>query len=76
MSKLIKIIDIKNNSEASILEGILKNENIPFIIKSYHDTAYDGIFQTQYGFGFILAPEEYKDIIIQIYHELSAKKTP
>lgn len=74
MSNFIKIVDIKNHALASILEGILKKENIPFVIKSYHDTAYNGIFQVQYGWGFVQAPEEYKEKIIKIYNELTKKK--
>ena len=70
MANVIKIIDLKNQSEASIIDSILNENNIPHNIKSFHDSAYDGIWQTQYGWGILEAPEEYKDEIISIYKEI------
>ena len=70
MSNVVKIIDLKNQSEASIIDSILNENNIPHNIKSFHDSAYNGIWQTQYGWGILEAPEEYKDEIIKIFQEI------
>jgi len=52
----IKIAVLESPFEAQVVEGILREEEIPFLVRSYHDTAYDGIFQMQKGWGEIRAP--------------------
>ena len=47
-----------NEPEANVIKSILKENGIHAEIQSYHDTAYDGIFQTQYGWGVLRVPEE------------------
>ena len=42
----------------------------PHRIRSYHDSAYDGIFQAQKGWGVVLAPPEYQEEIQSIYQDL------
>jgi hypothetical protein len=37
---------------------------------SYHDTAYDGLFQTQKGWGHVSSPSSFKQEILEILHEL------
>lgn len=71
MSNAIKILSFKNEFEAMILDDILSNKDIPHMMRSYHDSAYDGLWQTQSGWGHLEAPEEYKDEILQIYNEMS-----
>ena len=69
-----KIIDLNNEFEASLIEEILNDRDIPFIIRSYADTAYDGVFQVQYGWGHLEAPLGFKDEIISIYNEITSQK--
>jgi hypothetical protein len=71
MSKPIKILMFKNEIEAMLLDEILTEKQIPHLIRSYHDSAYDGLWQTQSGWGHIEAPEEYSDEILSIYNEMS-----
>ena len=65
-----KILTIENEFEAEILEGILKEKEIPHIVKCYHDSAYDGLFQFQKGWGHIEAPDEFADQIKEIYSDV------
>jgi hypothetical protein len=51
----------------------LKERNIPHLIRSYHDSAYDGLWQYHTGWGQIDAPEEFKEEIIMIYNGMSEK---
>ncbi|UZQ81926.1 DUF2007 domain-containing protein [Thermoanaerobacter sp. RKWS2] len=51
MEGFVKILVLENEIEAKLLEGILKEKGIPHFIRSYHDTAYDGLFQTVTGWG-------------------------
>ena len=46
-----------NEAEAIALQAILKQHGIQAKIVSFHDTAYDGLFQHQYGWGVIKVPE-------------------
>lgn len=70
MEKLERIIVLNNEFEARRLEEILLDRQIPFIIKSYHDTAYDGLWQTKSAWGHIEAPEKYRGEITQLYSEM------
>jgi len=74
MSKVIKILDIKNEVEAVKFKSILEENGIPYNLRSYRDSAYDGIFQTQKGWGIIQSKEEYKDKIIELYDEYIVKE--
>jgi hypothetical protein len=73
MSKTVKILILNNGIEANLLDGLLKERNIPHLIRSYHDSAYDGLWQYHTGWGQIDAPEEFKEEIIMIYNGMSEK---
>ncbi len=45
-------------AEANVIKLILEEQGIAAEIKSFHDTAYDGLFQSQYGWGVIRVSEE------------------
>lgn len=70
MEKLEKILVFDNEFEAKLLEEILNERNIPHIIRSYHDSAYDGLWQTQSCWGHLEAPEIYKEEILEIYSKM------
>jgi hypothetical protein len=69
----IKIAVIDNIIEAQIISSSLEEENIPYRLRSFHDTAYDGLFQFQKGYGEILAPEKYKTVILEIISNIKAE---
>lgn len=71
MEKFEKILVFNNQIEAKLLEEILTEKNIPYLIRSYHDSAYDGLWQMQSGWGHIEAPAKYKREILEIYKEMS-----
>ncbi len=70
MGKFKKILVLENEIEARLLESILKERGIPHLIRSYYDSAYDGIFQAQKGWGHLEAPEEFEDEIKTIYESV------
>jgi hypothetical protein len=70
MEEFKKILVLENEIEARLLESVLTERNIPHRIRSYHDSAYDGIFQAQKGWGVVLAPSEYEEEIQSIYDDL------
>ena len=69
-----KIITLNNEVEARLLESILQECNIPYLLKSYHDSAYDGLWQIQMGWGHVEAPSEYKEEILRLYKDITKKK--
>jgi hypothetical protein len=75
-AKFEKIVELRNDAEARLLHAHLEDQGIPHVVRSYHDTAYDGIFQVQFGWGHIEAPPEYTDIILEIHADLTAAELP
>ena len=71
MSETEKIITLDNLVQAKLLEEILTEKEIPFIIRSYHDSAYDGLWQMQSGWGHVEAPPEYKEEILKVFEVIS-----
>ena len=76
MDKTIKILVLNNEIEANLIDGLLKERNIPHLIRSYHDSAYDGLWQSHAGWGQLDAPEEFKDEILKIYNEMTWEQEP
>ena len=60
-------IDLKNEFEAEIFTNILKENDIPYAIMSYHSLVYDGIFELQKGWGYVEIPEEFKEKSLKLY---------
>jgi hypothetical protein len=50
-SAYTRVAVIDNQIEAQLIGSILAEQDIPYRIQSYHDTAYDGLFQFQKGWG-------------------------
>lgn len=73
MQGYIRTATLENDIEASLLSSILIERDIPHLMRSYHDTAFDGLFQAQKGWGYVSAPEPYQDEIRQIITELRKK---
>lgn len=74
MEDLERILDLESEMFAQLMESVLKDRNIPHIVRTYHDTAYDGLFAYQKGWGFIEAPPKYREEILKIYEELKKNK--
>jgi hypothetical protein len=67
-SRLIPIYTLANRFEADLLMDALQREGVPAILRSFEETAYDGLFVPQRGWGQILVPEEY----VSEAHEVTA----
>lgn len=65
-----KIAVLDNDFEAQMLESILKEREIPHLLTSYYDTAFDGLYQTQKGWGHVSSPDQYADEIKEILSDL------
>jgi len=71
MEKFIKIASLRDEIQARLVDAELSSREIPHIIRSYHETAFDGLFQGQLGWGHVEGPEDMKDLIKQIVYDLS-----
>jgi len=67
-----KVLVLNNEVEARLLDAVLEEKQIPHLMRSYHDTAYDGLWQQQQGWGHVEAPERYSEEILSIYGDLRA----
>ena len=70
MKEFIKAAVLDNDIEAQLVDSILHERGIPHIMQSYHDTAYDGLFQTQRGWGQINAPSDCREAILEVVTEV------
>ena len=65
-----KVAVAENKFEADLISQTLQQEGIPCLVRSYHDTAYDGIFIPQKGWGGVMVPEELAEKASAIIAEL------
>jgi hypothetical protein len=71
MKMTVKILTLRSEAEAMLLSGLLEQSNIPHMLKSFHDSAYDGVWQTDTSWGTLFADAENKEEILKIYREMS-----
>ena len=68
-----KILVLNNEFEAGLLEEILTDRKIPHGIVTSDDTALGGIMEMEFGWGYVEAPEKYRDEITQIFEEIKTE---
>ena len=73
MDKVEHIADLKNEVEAQLLDAELTGRDIPHLMRSYYDGAFDGVYQFSQGWGHIEAPSEFRDKILEILTSLRQK---
>ena len=70
MDDYVTLDIIEDEIEASLIESILEERDIPHKIISFHDTAFNGLFQAQKGWGKITAPSSYHHEIREILSDM------
>ena len=53
-----KVGTVENRFEGDRISQALQEARIPFLIKSFLDTAYDGLYIPQKGWGVVMVPEK------------------
>ncbi|HDI58966.1 MAG TPA: DUF2007 domain-containing protein [Desulfobacteraceae bacterium] len=74
-----ELIKPENEAEANVIKSILEENGIYAEIRSFRDTAYDGLFQARYGWGVIRVAEadaEEARRIIQEWRDASPEDLP
>jgi hypothetical protein len=70
MDEFRKIAILENMVESQVLDSMLNEQGIPHVMRTYHDSAYDGLFQSSRGWGHVEAPERHRAEIMAILEEL------
>lgn len=70
-----KVITLDNRFQADLLTDALEKEGIPFLLREYKDTAYDGLFIGQKGWATLMVDEASLEAARAIADDLF-KKTP
>ncbi len=71
----VKVAVLENAIEAQLIDSILNEQDIPHRIQTYHDTAYDGLFQVQKGWGVLYAPPLKQKETLEILYDIRSNKT-
>ena len=69
MKKKKPLVEIDSDFEATFMDSILNEQEIPHVMVSYSTSPFINLFQTQKGWGHISAPKEYLKKIEEIYLE-------
>jgi hypothetical protein len=59
MDEWVKAGTIENRFEGDRISQALQEAGIPYMINSFLDTAYDGLYVPQKGWGRVMVPEEF-----------------
>jgi hypothetical protein len=68
--EFVNVAILDNIIEAQLIDSVLNEYGIPHRIRSFHDTAYDGLFQFQLGWGALWAPVSSRAEILEILHDI------
>jgi hypothetical protein len=68
--KTVRVCELRNEAEAQLVCSILEEQSIPYALKRMADAAYDGIYQTQVGWGYIESLKPYADSVLQVVEDL------
>lgn len=71
MENLENIATLDDEIQAQRVDAVLTERGIPHILQTYRDSAYDGVFQMQKGWGAILAPPEHRREILIVLADLA-----
>lgn len=69
---LVKVFILRDRFEADVITRELEKEGIPFLVRSFRDTAYNGIYIPQKGWGEIRVPDKEKNRAREIIASLEA----
>ncbi len=70
MDEFEKILVLATEVEAELMHNLLTERGIPHILKNYHDSALDGLFQSTKGWGHLEAPVKYQAEIRAILDDI------
>jgi hypothetical protein len=69
--RVTKVAVLDTEVQAQLVGALLKDRGIPHILRSYHDSAYDGLFQGMRGWGHVEAEERYHADILAVIQDIA-----
>jgi len=70
MEKVEKIAVLDNEIQAQLVDAVLTDRGIPHVMRSYHDSAYDGLFQGPGAWGHVEAPAHTRGEVLAVIAEI------
>jgi hypothetical protein len=70
MARWVKAGIVENRFEGDRVSQALDEAGIPFLMKSFLDTAYDGLYIPQKGWGAVMVPENFEEEARKIIFEV------
>ncbi len=58
--RFVTVHTLANRFESDVLTQALEQENIPVLLRGFEETAYDGLFVKQRGWGWLQVPEDFE----------------
>jgi len=73
MEQWVKVGTVENRFEGDRISQVLREAEISFLIKSFLDTAYDGLYIPQKGWGIVMVSKKHQEEAERLISEV--KKT-
>ncbi len=68
----VNIMSLENQFEADVIKDALEKDDIPVLIRTYRDTSFNGIFETQKGWGIVMVPDEFRQKAKEVIKDLKS----
>ncbi len=65
---------LDNQIEASLIDLALQEDGVPHFVRSYHDRAYDGLWQFQEGWGYVETPIRFAGAVRALLEVMRANR--
>ena len=72
MSQLERIALIMDDQHAQLVARALEELGVTHVLRSYHDSAYDGLFQSQTAWGHVEAPPADRELVETVVRDLGS----
>lgn len=77
-NRFVTVHTLANRFEADVLLHALEQESIPVLERSFEETAYDGLFVSQRGYGWLQVPESHeakaRELIARVLGDLESRR--
>jgi hypothetical protein len=73
MDDFAKIVVLDDEVQAELVDALLDERGVPHVLKSYHDSMLDGLFQGQAGWGHVEAPESRRDEVLAAVRDVEGR---
>jgi len=70
----VPVMSLEDQFEADVMKDALEKEQIPVLIRSFRDTSFDGIFESQKGWGVVMVPDEFRQRAKEVLSLIKSSK--